>query len=231
MSNNRPINTLFLIESLDGKISTGSNDVRDFDADIGKIGLGEGKKQYDDYELTTDLHSLNSGRVLSKVGINKAQAIEKTVVNFIAIDNSHLTKTGVLNLCKKSNIFYLVTTNKNHPAFNIKESNIEILYYENEIDFHDMFEKFKNKYGVDRITVQTGGTLNSILIREGLIDYVSIFIAPALFGGKNVSTLVDGENLQTEEDLKKIKTLELLEVNKLKKSFIHLKYKVLNNKI
>ncbi|MHA1540506.1 MAG: dihydrofolate reductase family protein [Alphaproteobacteria bacterium] len=223
---NRPINTLFLIESLDGKISTGTSNERDFDTDSQIIGIKKGEKQYQDYEQTTDLHSFNSGKVMAKVGMNEEQVIKKTIVSFIVIDNSHLTKVGVENFCKRSKIFYLITSNKKHPAFSVKEDNLEIIFYENKIDFNDLFVKFKKKYGIEKITIQTGGELNSILLRENLIDKISIFIAPVLFGGKDTPTLVDGKSLLSKKDLEHVKLLELKKVNKLKDSFLHLEYDV-----
>ena len=61
----RPITTLFMLMSVDGKISTGAADCLDVDADFPKIdGVRQGLHQYDEIEQTTDLWSLNSGRVL-----------------------------------------------------------------------------------------------------------------------------------------------------------------------
>ncbi len=52
----RPITTLFILMSLDGKISTGSTDNFDMDSDFPKIkGLREGLHQYYEIEQTTDL--------------------------------------------------------------------------------------------------------------------------------------------------------------------------------
>src|SRR3989338_6000547 len=102
---NRPITTLFMLSSVDGKISTGSNDTLDFDRDFPRIaGIKEGLKQYYNIERTTDLHSLNSGRVLAKVGANRLQKeIVKLPVSFLIIDNEpHLKKIGVDNFLKKS---------------------------------------------------------------------------------------------------------------------------------
>jgi len=78
------------------------------------------------------------------------------------------------------------------------------------------------------MTIQTGGTLNSVLLRANLIDKLSIVIAPALIGGKETSTLIDGESLQTFEDLKKIKALKLIENKTLDDSYVHLKYDIVN---
>jgi len=223
----RTFNTLFMISSVDGKISTGVNDKRDIDKDFPKIkGIREGLKQYYELEKKTDLHSLNTGRVMEKIGINnKKQKIKKTPVSFIIIDNKpHLITTGVNNLLKKCKTLYLVTTNKKHLGFKIKEKNLVIIYYEKKIDFKDLFKILKTKYKVNQITIQSGGTMNSTLLRENLIDRLPLVLAPALIGGKNTSTLVDGESLISENDLKNIKSLKLKSAEKLRNSYLHLIY-------
>lgn len=64
---NRPITTLFMLMSVDGKISTGATDDLDVDNDFPNIkGVNEGLHQYYEIEKTTDLWSLNSGRVQAK---------------------------------------------------------------------------------------------------------------------------------------------------------------------
>ena len=59
----RPITTLFMLESLDGKISSGSTDDLDFDKNFPQIkGVKEGLHQYYEIEKTTDYYSLNTGK-------------------------------------------------------------------------------------------------------------------------------------------------------------------------
>jgi len=228
----RPKTQLFMLMSLDGKISVGDRDVLDFDNDLPKIkGVKEGLHQYYEIEKSTDIHSLNSGRVMAKVGANEPKKdVKKTIVRFIIIDNKpHLDENGVDYFIKKSKIFYLVTTNKNHPAFRRKdEENLRILYYPGKIDFQDLFKRFKKEFGIKRITIQTGGTLNSVFLREGLIDRISVVVAPVLVGGKDTPTLVDGESLHSVKELEKIKPLKLLRWKRLKDSYLHLYYEVLN---
>ena len=89
---NRPITTLFMLSSVDGKISTGATDELDVDQDFPKIeGVKEGLHQYYDIEQTTDLWSLNSGRVQAKMGVNHKPLPNKGPVSFVLIDNHHLT--------------------------------------------------------------------------------------------------------------------------------------------
>lgn len=229
----RPYITLFMLTSVDGKISTGDSDNLDVDKDYKKIsGLKEGLQQYYDLEQQTDLHSLNSGRVFEKIGMNEeTDEPQKTPVSFIVIDNKpHLNKNGTTYLAKKSKTLYIVTTNPEHPAFELKKefSNIEILKYDGKINLADTLKKFKQEYGVDRITIQTGGTMNTSWVREGLIDRLLLVVAPAMVGGKDTSTLMDGESLHTESEFSKIKILELVRAKPLENSYLLLEYNVKN---
>ena len=123
----------------------------------------------------------------------------------------------------------MVTTNKDHPAFNRKEADkLEIIFYEDRIDFVDLFKKFKEIYQINDLTIQTGGTLNAELLRSGLINHISIVVAPALVGGKNTSTLIDGESLHSEQELLNIKALKLVKCDVLENSYLHLQYDIIN---
>jgi len=223
----RTFNTLFMISSLDGKISTGSVDSRDVDTDYKKIkGLSEGLYQYYDLEKRTDIVSFNTGRVMKKIGVNSNNSpINVPSCNFVIVDNTHLTKKGITNLTNGTKKLFLVTTNKKHPAFSV-EGNLEVIYFSKKVNFSSLFKILKSKYKFNRVTIQSGGTMNSTLIREGLIDRVSVVIAPALVGGRDTSTLIDGKSIASEKDLSLIKSLKLVKCEKLKNSYLHLVYSV-----
>ena len=227
----RPITTLFMLESLDGKISTGNSDRLDVDKDFCRIdGVKEGLHQYYEIEQTTDFYSLNTGRVMAKIGVNdKKEYREKVDVRFVIIDNKpHLNEKGIDYLCHWVEKLILVTTNKNHPAFKLQETydNMDILYYDS-LDLEKVLEDIYSKYNAKRVTIQSGGALNGMFVRNKLIDFVNIVIAPIIVGGKDVATLVDGESITDESELNKLLPLQLLECNKLENSYIQLKYKVL----
>lgn len=231
--NQRPYTTLFLLVSVDGKISTGDTDIMDVDKDYPKIaGVREGLKQYYDLELETDLFSFNTGRVFAKVGMNAKTDEPKILpVSFVVVDNEpHLTEHGISYLAKKSKNLIIATTNKAHPALSLKKNfdNIHVLEYNETINFSDFFSKLKQQFGAERLTIQSGGTLNTTLVREGLVDRILLVVAPALIGGKNTSTLMDGESLHTPDELSKIKALELVEAKKLENSYLLLEYRVKN---
>ena len=219
-----------MLESLDGKISSGNTDELDVDKDWCKIdGVKEGLHQYYEIESTTDYFSLNTGRVMAKIGVNdKKEHHDKVEVKFVIIDNKpHLNENGIDYICNWAESLILVTTNKNHIAYSLenKYDNLDILYYE-ELNLTRLLEDLFSKYNAERLTIQSGGSLNGLFLRNNLIDYVNIVIAPLLVGGKDVSTLIDGEAISNSEELNKLKALELIECNQLNNSYVQLKYKV-----
>ncbi len=223
----RPITTLFMLMSVDGKISTGATDELDFDQDFPHIaGVKEGLHQYYDIEQTTDLWSLNSGRVQAKIGVNEREFPPKTPVSFVIIDNHHLTAHGMRYFCACGKQFVLVTTNPSHPAFQVKEENLHIIYQE-KLDLAKLLSTLKGEYGCERITVQTGGTLNGLFLREKLLDYVDIVVAPVLVGGKDTPTLIDGKSLDKAGQLSELGVLKLEKITPLDSSYIRLRYRVI----
>ena len=224
----RPITTLFMLMSVDGKISSGATDDLDFDKDFPQIqGVKEGLQQYYDIEQTTDLWSLNSGRVQAKMGVNEKELPAKTPISFVLIDNHHLTESGVRYFCARSKDFVLVTTNKEHPAFGVEELNLHIIY-QDRLNLGAMLQQLKAEYGCERLTIQTGGTLNGIFLREKLFDYVDIVVAPILVGGKVTTTLIDGEAIFNPGQLSELGVLKLESVQPLEDSYIRLRYKVIS---
>lgn len=228
---NKPVTTLFMLQSLDGKINSGDSDELDVDKDWCQIsGVKEGLQQYYDIEKTTDLCSLNTGRVMAKIGVNDRKIMpKKNLCTFVIIDNKpHLNENGIKYLCNWVTKLLLITTNKEHVAYKLQEnySNMEIIYYD-KLNLNKLLEDLYEQYNIDRVTIQSGGTLNGLFLRNNLIDYVNIVIAPLLVGGKNTSTLIDGESITNVTELNKLKALQLLECNKLENSYVQLKYKVI----
>ncbi len=225
----RPITTLFMLVSVDGKISTGANDSLDFDADFPKIdGLKEGVHRYYEIEQTTDLWTINSGRVQEKMGVNEAPMPEKTPVSYVIIDNRHLNENGVRYFCARAKQFVLVTSNRRHPAYEVDADNCNIIFQE-QLDLEALLSQLKSNFGCERLTIQTGGTLNGMFLRKKLFDYVDVVMAPVLVGGRDTSTLVDGQSLTHPNQLGQLGVLELINCEVLPNSYLRLQYKVIGS--
>ena len=86
----------------------------------------------------------------------------------------------------------------------------------------------KSDFGCERLTVQSGGTLNGLFLREKLFDFVDIVVAPVLVGGKDTPTMIDGQALLSENELHKLGVLKLIEATVLENSYVRLRYQVIS---
>lgn len=50
--------------------------------------------------------------------------------------------------------------------------------------------------GIERLLLEGGATLNSEMLRLGLVDELTVFVAPLIFGGATAPTLAGGSGLQ-----------------------------------
>jgi 2,5-diamino-6-(ribosylamino)-4(3H)-pyrimidinone 5'-phosphate reductase len=229
--------TLYLLMSVDGKITSGESDNLDSDRDWTRIkGVKEGIHQYYHLEYSIAINSLNTGRVMAKIGINSRTEIpekDDRLTFFIVDRKPHLTENGVRYLAQWVGKLYIVTNNRFHPAFSMKSihENVDIIFYPEEVDLADLLKKIKKEYGIQHLIIESGGTLNSVFLRQGLIDHIWIIVAPLVVGGRNTSSLADGWSLQTEEDLINLKVLKLVKCEELEQSYIHLEYDVINETI
>jgi len=59
------------------------------------------------------------------------------------------------------------------------------------IDMREALEMLNRKYGVETVRVDSGGTLNSVLLTAGVVDEVSVLVHPFLAGGRADPTMFD----------------------------------------
>ena len=222
----RPYNTLFMLSSVDGKISSGCGDTRDFDKDL--PGIVGNLNAYYETEKTTDYWSMISGETVMKLGAGVGQFIKEFhKCGHILIDSNNLTLEAIDHVaggCEK----LILVTDPQHTARRFFKNTVEVITVP---DLRDVSFVMQALYevGVKAITVQTGGSINSALIRAGLIDRADLFIAPAIVGGFHTSSLADGDSITADEGLNGIANMTLMKTETYG-SLIRLVYKVKNRK-
>ena len=117
------------------------------------------------------------------------QKVRNKKVSFVIIDNKHLTEHGIRYFCALSKQFVLVTSNKdiNINSVVIVLSILSLLIQNKQncsaitcqrcsliLTINYVLTKLKSEYSCERLTIQTGGTLNGLFLREKLIDYIDI---------------------------------------------------------
>ena len=69
---------------------------------------------------------------------------------------------------------------------------------ETQVDLAGAMRELK-KNGINRLMVEGGGKLNFELMQLGLVDELSIYVAPMIFGGETAPTLAGGTGLGRDD--------------------------------
>ena len=76
--------------------------------------------------------------------------------------------------------------------------------------------------GINRLMVEGGATLNFELLRLGLVDEVTAYVAPLIFGGASAPTMVAGSGLERSEAI----PLKLIQLENWEEDGVVLKYQL-----
>ncbi len=105
----------------------------------------------------------------------------------------------------------------------LKKKGIEYISAgKDHVDLREALKKLAEKYNVIKVECQGGGELNGVLLREKLVDEISVVVAPLVVGG-TAPSLFDGPKLGGLND---VTTLRLREAKHLKNGIMLLKYDV-----
>lgn len=95
---------------------------------------------------------------------------------------------------------------------------------DHHVDIKAALEKLYAFFNIKVICVDSGGTLNGILLRQGLVNEISVLIEPYLVGGDTLKSIFHEEDLKTPGG---VINLKLTHHEKLNDRIIWLKYEVL----
>ena len=145
---------------------------------------------------------------------------------WIIVDTKGITR-GLLHTCRSfefcKDVIVLISrqTSKDYIDY-LNERNYDYLVCGNEhVDYEKAFNILNTKYGIKTILVDSGPTLNGLLLGRGLIDEISLLVFPFLVGTKS-DKLLAHINLEIQNV-----NLELLTCEDLDKGHVLLRYKVL----
>jgi 2,5-diamino-6-(ribosylamino)-4(3H)-pyrimidinone 5'-phosphate reductase len=79
--------------------------------------------------------------------------------------------------------------------------------------------------GIRHLMVEGGATLNFELLKLGLVDEISAYIAPMIFGGESAPTMAAGSGLERSAAI----PLKLVSVEKAEDGGVLLKYLVMRS--
>lgn len=94
---------------------------------------------------------------------------------------------------------------------------------EDHVDYRAALEELNSLYGVKVVRVDSGGTLNGVLLRAGLVNEVSLLIHPYLVGGTSPRSMFRAPDLVANNG---VINLQLIHFEQLAENLIWLRYEV-----
>ena len=72
---------------------------------------------------------------------------------------------------------------------------------EDEVDLPLLMKRLREEYGVERLMVEGGPTLNYYMLQNHLVDEIRLIHLPFIVGGADTPSLVGGMHLESEEEM------------------------------
>jgi 2,5-diamino-6-(ribosylamino)-4(3H)-pyrimidinone 5'-phosphate reductase len=136
------------------------------------------------------------------------------VRNWSAIKKQPFWKTSV-SLCSRS-------TPKEHLEYLEKEGIDTIIAGEDHVDLKKALKELQKRYGLRNVRIDSGGTLSAIMLKEGLIDEISVILSPCVVGKDETAHFINPAVSKLPEPC----LLELKHVEEMEGGLIWLKYDV-----
>ena len=95
---------------------------------------------------------------------------------------------------------------------------------ENGKDHHIAMSVLYTDFGIKTLLLEGGGILNGTYLKEGLIDEISIVLYPGVDGLSGISSIFEYKG--NDKNPAQGQSLELVDLQKLEKGLVWLKYKV-----
>lgn len=118
------------------------------------------------------------------------------------------------------------STPKEHLDYLKVEGIDTIIAGDDRVDLKKALAILHSRYGVRTVRVDSGGKLSSALLKDGLVDEISLIVSPTIIGNLSVNNMINPELLELTEPLK----LKLTHMERLEDDLVWLKYDVVRKK-
>ena len=146
----------------------------------------------EDPKLTVKSEALRAERVARGLTPNPIKV--GIVTNAEGVADSDFLNFGSARVV----IFTTDRTSKAQVEF-LRSRNVEVyVHHSPRVDLEKALHTL-HELGVKRLMVEGGGTLNFELLRLGLVDELTMYVAPMIFGGESAPTLAAGAGLIRSE--------------------------------
>jgi 2,5-diamino-6-(ribosylamino)-4(3H)-pyrimidinone 5'-phosphate reductase len=171
----------------------------------------------DDPKLTVKSPALRDGR--------RARGLDENPIKVGVLSDAARLRSDCQFLTAGPARVFLYTTQQTGAVqlARLRESGVSVFVVgERHVDLPAMMRSLRT-HGVARLLVEGGSTLNAALLYQRLVDEITIYVAPLIFGGADAPTLAGGPGFPREEAVR----LQELDVEQLEDGGVVIHYRVL----
>ena len=205
MRTGRPFVHLKLASSIDGKIATRTGDSRWITGEESRSRVHELRHEYDailvgsgtvasDDPLLTDRSSRARRRPLLRVVLDNRLRLSA---------DSQLARTA-----GEAPVLLFASAEAEHSKVtSLAQTGVEIVTGRGERDLNGILDELGNR-GIQSVLVEGGATVAAAFVEAGLINKVSVFIAPLIIGGCDAPSAVGGLGVERISDALQLEQIE-----------------------
>ena len=101
-----------------------------------------------------------------------------------------------------------------------------LVHGRDKVDLGEALEALRDRFGIQTLRMDSGGILAGVLLRQGLVDEISVLLSPQLTGGTSPRSIYVAEDLTALEG---VVDLKLVRQQILDQDYIHLVYEVIKS--
>ncbi|MBE0683210.1 MAG: dihydrofolate reductase family protein [Anaerolineales bacterium] len=168
--------------------------------------------------LTVKSEALREARIQRGLSPNPVKVgVATSVANADILFHSDFIKHG------PARVVIFTTSQTSKPQLEkLRALGVELFVDDSlRVDLKKMMATLK-KIGVDHLMVEGGGTMNFELMRLGLVDELTMYVAPMIFGGATAPTLADGIGIPRDAVI----GMKLIDAEKWEDGGVFLRYKI-----
>lgn len=145
----------------------------------------------------------------------------------LALDFHGRLHWGVRNDIEGDHVVVALSENVSDAHLNaLRVSGVSYLFCgRDELDLPLLLGKLREHFSIDRLLVEGGGAINGAFLKAGLVDELSLLLAPAVDGGRGIPAVFDYDVVEGVEPAKDVK-LTLTACDIRPNGVVWLRYKV-----